>query len=658
MLPASKKADLAQAATGSGTRAETQQPDTNEGKPMTRHVRPFSIASLLWRRDIYAFAGVLISSAAYAVPFETGDFSGSFDTEISWGTTWRVQGRDPDLLGLSSTTLPNGTSPPGSLGGRAYSVNGDDGNLNYGKGLVSNVIRLVPELEINHKSGIGAFGRVRMFYDFENKKGDREKIDLTDQALELVGSDIKLLDAYVYGKFQIKDRPGQVRIGNQVVSWGENTFIPNGINVINPIDVPALRSPGSELRDALLPVPMIWGTLEVAKNHSIEAFYQLDWERVKIDPSGSYFGTNDFAADGGNKLMLGFGRAPDILSFGPAAAASAGATPVGVAVPRGPDNRPGNSGQFGVAYRTYVESLHDSDLGFYFINYHSRLPVISAVTGTPAGLASGDYVGSARYIVEYPEDIKLFGASFNTTLGTTDWAIQGEISHKRDVPLQVDDVELLYAALSPLALAERAAGAPGVGTLLASTNQVVPGGAGFGTYIPGFIRRNVTQVQATATRLFPHVLAADQLALVGEIGAMYVHNMPSQNELRLEVPGTYVGGNRIHTIAGVQPATEPASNFADEMSWGYQIRARLTYNNAIGPVALIPDLAFAHDFSGNSPGPGGPFLEGRKALSLGLTANLRNEWTAEVRYTNFFGAGRLNLINDRDFISFIIKYSR
>ena len=91
--------------------------------------------------------------------------------------------------------------------------------------------------------------------------------------------------------------------------------------------------------------------------------------------------------------------------------------------------------------------------------------------------------------------------------------------------------------------------------------------------------------------------------VVGEIGAMYVHNMPSQNQLRLEVPGTYVGGNRIHTIAGVQPATEPASNFADEMSWGYQIRARLTYNNAIGPVALIPDLAFAHDFSGNSPGP-------------------------------------------------------
>jgi len=619
---------------------------------------PLSFNSLKLRYLPAVLAGLCVSYTGHAFQFESGDISGSFDTSISYGTMFRVQDRDKSILGVASTTLPNGKQPPGSLGGTGFSVNGDDGNLNYGTGLVSNLLRIVPELEINHKSGIGAFGRVRLFYDFENEDGDREKIDLTDDALKRVGSDVKLLDAYVYGKFAIQDHASEVRLGNQVISWGESTFIPNGINVINPIEVAALRSPGADLRDALLPQPMIWGTFEINQNNSVEAFYQFEWKRVIPDPSGTYFSTNDFATDGGNKLMLGFGMAPDILPFGPAAAASAGATPVGVAVPRGADDPADNSGQWGLAYRLFTPSLNDTEFGFYFINYHSRLPIISAITGSLAGVASGDYVGSARYFVEYPEDIKLFGVSFNTALGTTGWALQGEASHKLDVPLQVDDVELLFAALSPLAIAERAAGMPGAGTFLAGTNQVRPGGVGFNTYIPGFIQRDVTQVQATATKVFSQVLGADQMSFVAELGMMHVHDMPDRDTLRLEVAGTYTSGNPIHTFAGVQPATENTSHFADATSWGYRIRGRLTYNNAIGPVALIPDFGFGHDFSGNSPGPGGPFLEGRKSLSLGLTANLRNEWSAEVRYTNYFGAGRMNLINDRDFISFIIKYSR
>lgn len=629
-------------------------------KPL--HPDPISI----WRRRrVRNVAGVALAAGAFAlqspapaVQFEAGDFAGSFDNTISYGTTWRVQGRDRDLLGLASTTLPNGTVPPGGLGGRAFSVNGDDGNLNYDKGLVSNVVKLTSELSLEHRQGYGVFVRGSAFYDFENEDGSREKIDLSDEALDQVGSDINLLDAYLYGGFDVGEVPVDLRVGNQVVSWGESTFIQNGINVINPVDVAAIRVPGAELREALLPQNMLWGSAGVTLNSSIEGFYQFEWEETEPDPSGSYFSTNDFATPGGNKLMLGFGQVPDIIPFGPAGAASVGASPTGVAVPRGADRKADDSGQFGLAYRVYAPQLGDTDLGFYYMNYHSRLPIISARTGTLAGLGSGDYAGSARYFTEYPEDIQLLGASFNTALGTTGWALQGELSYKKDVPLQVDDVELLFAALSPLAIPEAASGAPGVGSLLAGTNQVAPGGVGFGTEIPGFIERDVAQVQVTATRVFANIMGADQMAFVGEVGVTHVNDMPDQDELRLEVPGTFTSGNPVHTAAGVQPATEDSDNFADATSAGYQVRGRLTYNNAIGPIALIPNLAFRHDFSGNSPGPGGNFLEGRKAITLGLEANLRNQWTAALSYTSFFGAGRHNLINDRDFISFNIKYSR
>ncbi len=626
------------------------------------HPDPISNTRMLRLRHLtgvaLAIGSLAVHAPAAAVQFEAGEFAGSFDNTISYGTTWRVQGRDRDLLGVASTTLPNGTIPPGGLGGRAFSVNSDDGNLNYDKGLVSNVIKLTSELSLEHDSGYGAFVRATAFHDFENEDGDREKIDLSDRALDQVGSDIDLLDAYLYGGFDVGQVPVDLRLGNQVVSWGESTFIQNGINVINPVDVAAIRVPGSELREALLPTNMLWGSAGVTLNSSIEGFYQFEWDETKPDPSGSYFSTNDFATPGGNKLMLGFGQVPDIVPAGPAAAASIGASPTGVVVPRGADRDADDSGQFGLAYRVYVPELSDTEFGFYFINYHSRLPIISARTGTLAGLGSGDYAGSARYFTEYPEDIQMLGASFNTALGTTGWALQGDLSYKKDVPLQVDDVELLFAALSPLAIPEAAAGAPGVGSLLAGTNQVAPGGVGFDTEVPGFIERDVSQVQVTATRVFANLFGADQMALVGEVGVTHVNDMPDKDELRLEAPGTFTSGNPVHTAAGVQPATEDSDNFADATSAGYQVRARLTYNNAVGPVALSPSLAFRHDVSGTTPGPGGNFIEGRKAITLGLEANLRNEWTAALSYTSFFGAGRHDLINDRDFISFNIKYSR
>ena len=102
---------------------------------------------------------------------------------------------------------------------------------------------------------------------------------------------------------------------------------------------------------------------------------------------------------------------------------------------------------------------------------------------------------------------------------------------------------------------------------------------------------------------------------------------------------------------------EDSSAFADATSWGYRAVARLDYNNAIGAVALSPRVAWAHDVDGNSPGPGGNFLEHRKAVTVGVEANYQNAWTADLSYTDFFGAGRYNLINDRDFVSFNVKYS-
>ncbi len=346
--------------------------------------------------------------------------------------------------------------------------------------------------------------------------------------------------------------------------------------------------------------------------------------------------------------MLGFGSAPDSIPVGARVSA-----PVGVAVPRDPDVLPSESGQFGAALRVFQSRLNNTELGFFFINYHSRLPIINGRTGTLAGLFGGDYAASAAYFISFPEDIKLFGASYSTEIGNTGIALQGEVSQRWDVPLQVDDVELLFASLSSLALVEPPT-TPGVGTLLANTNQI--GAFGFNEIVPGFLERNVTQVQSTATKLFGPSLGADQVVLVSEVAVTYVNDMPDKDTLRLEVPGTYTSGNPIHTAFGVQPATEPAEFFADSTSWGYRVAARLDYNRAIGAFNLEPRASWQHDVRGNSPGPGGNFIEGRKAITVGLRGIYLNSWEAYIRFTSFFGDGRHNLFADRDFLALSIKH--
>ncbi len=322
----------------------------------------------------------------------------------------------------------------------------------------------------------------------------------------------------------------------------------------------------------------------------------------------------------------------------------------------------------GAAIRYLAEGLGGTEFGLYFINYHSRLPLIMAVTGTQNGLLGGNYAATASYYLTYPEDIELLGASFNTRLGRTGIALQGEISHRWRMPLQLDDVELLFATLSPLRLLPpipQLAPIIGAGQLFAR-NQL--GAFGFSETITGYRRFETTNVQCTGTRAFRQVLWADQMVLVGEMGWGTVHDFPDPDTLRLEAPGTLTSGNAVFTQAGLQPATQRADTFATEHAWGYVLLGRFVYNSAFAGVNVTPRFFFSHDVSGTSPGPGGNFIEGRKALTFGLGFQYLINWEFDVSYTDFFGAeidgdlaartaGRYNLINDRDFLAFNIKYS-
>ena len=113
----------------------------------------------------------------------------------------------------------------------------------------------------------------------------------------------------------------------------------------------------------------------------------------------------------------------------------------------------------------------------------------------------------------------------------------------------------------------------------------------------------------------------------------------------------------VSNTSGVLPLSEPSSAFADEFSWGSQLVGRLDYNNLFAGVNVSPLIVFAHDVGGNTPLPLGNFLHGRRTVTLGADFTYQNAWTVELRYVNFSGAGRYNLLADRDYVSATLKYS-
>src|SRR5437660_1278711 len=106
-----------------------------------------------------------------------------------------------------------------------------------------------------------------------------------------------------------------------------------------------------------------------------------------IEPDGAYFSTNDIAGPGGNHVFLGFGAISDQgVDFRPLGGPLISDFQ---AVNRLADHKPLQSGQFGINFKLYLPNFSQgTQLGVYFLNYTSRLPVVSAQTGTQAGLGN------------------------------------------------------------------------------------------------------------------------------------------------------------------------------------------------------------------------------------------------------------------------------
>ncbi|MBT0962950.1 DUF1302 domain-containing protein [Denitromonas iodatirespirans] len=363
-----------------------------------------------WRRSTLAtaiaasVATLCFAPSAQAMKFDTNnpDLKLRWDNTFKYSAGFRLKDRS-DLL--------------------VNDANYDDGDRNFDKGLISNRIDWLTEFDVRYKN-IGARLSGAAWYDsvynqsndndspFTNNGTRQDNDEFPDETRKLHGRNAELLDAFVFGNFDLGSLRTNLRLGQHSLVYGETLFFgANGIaDAQGPIDlVRLLTVPSSQFKEVLRPVPQVSGTLQIAPGLSLGAYYQFRWEETKLPGVGSYMSNIDWAGDGTQSLIAGPGTLWN----------------------KADDIDPKNSGQGGMQLRWSPEGS-DFEYGLYAARYHAKTP--SSFYFDPVGQ-------TIRTV--YGQGIRTFGASATTSIGQLNLAAEASVRH--NAPLNGDPQVVLYA---------------------------------------------------------------------------------------------------------------------------------------------------------------------------------------------------------------------
>lgn len=564
--------------------------------------------------------------------------------------------------------------------------------------------------------------------------------------------------------FQLGDYEVFASLGKQRLRWGEaNLTLLNTLDVINPQDAVLARQPGLALNELNLPVGLLTFGSDIAEGLSTDVWIQYDWEPVRPEPAGSLFSTSDVAG-GGRYAIIGQGQYPedpDARWFSMGSTGLISNSHRTIFVPDDETYAPDAFGQFGVRAKWFLADFNNgTELGFYFANYHSRLPYLSAIAAQesclreatnfadaavrcqgfnaasnrgqsapfapercdPRGCNLDEYLAreplptdTLGLILEYPENIQMYGVSFNTTLGG--WSFAGEYSFRPNLPAQILISDIVYAGLQPaigrnplpftgLGVFDPTMADPlttaRVGALLAdfgalgdptAQNSVLPDARqifpdfistyrGYdnsdpdrdidaGQRIAGYERLKVGQFALTALQLFStNPFGSDDLLMVYEVGFTHVVGMPEKGELYFQgagdfnhpSPGADCSGDPEGTVCAspevtgrINP-TQQTDGFADDFAWGLRALIQLNYSNLFDAgLNVKPTLLAFWDVQGIAPSPMQNYIEGNRWLVPSLLFEYGQDWSGSLIYQYF--AGPYTLLRDRDNISASLSYS-
>ncbi|HBO3146299.1 DUF1302 domain-containing protein [Pseudomonas aeruginosa] len=521
----------------------------------------------------------LLSTPSQAFQFDTGveGLTTSWDNTVKYSNAFRVHGREANVSGGPGSSVSN--------------INMDDGDRNFGTGLISNRFDLLSELDIKYGDVGGRLSGAAWYDSVYNQSNDNNSPStanavsvahdhFTDDTKELHGRDGELLDAFVYGGTDVGSTRLTGRLGQFTQIYGESLFFgANGIaNAQSTVDLVKLQSvPGSQFKEILLPTQQVSGNWQLTDSVSIGAYYQFKWDKTRLPASGSYFSGGDFVGDGAESVYFPTGR-----------------------LLRGQSINAKDTGQFGAQLKF---SVADWEFGLYAARYNDKTPIWYF---RPAALVPGD---DDTFVNVYPEDIKVYGASFSTLVGEAN--VAGEVSMRVDTPL-----------------------APTGGVVITDMSADNNNHAAYP--IGDSLHANLSMI---------NVYGGSALW----DGASFVGELAFNRRLKVKENADQLDPNTTRDAYSMRFTFEPQYF---QVFPGVDVQVPLTVGYTPYGRSSVTPQAF-------SPEHGGDF-------TLALKADYQKAWYASLSYTNFFGAGGSIIddsnaytfkqtLKDRDFIAFSVQ---
>lgn len=576
----------------------------------------------------------------------------SLSTSLSAG--WRAKGIDKELLGQGD----GGT-------GSAYTASA---NKNFERGdNFSTLLRVVGDVNLR-KDDYGLMLRAKAWDNVRLSKQDvrfgapsnnyEPDTRLDDSQFDTNLSKFRgaeLLDAYVYGSFDLTDSAQlKVRLGQHVVNFGESLFVP-GINQYQVLDVNALRQSGTLLKEAILPIPQLSANLGLGDGYSLEAYYQFKWKRTSIDGCGTYWSpATALNCTRGSTLVANDATPYGVRSSRDHWMGGASGLDPNFRFSLLDDKDGSDNNQFGLAFKKMVESI-DTEIGAYYVSYTTHVPNLSGVrdmTTVPGSMYTllGNF-GSVFW--DYSADkIKVFGLSASTVV--KGWSVSGELSFTQDYPVQISSVDGFYAMAVPTATGV------GIGPMASRWgSDAAP--LGSGTYNRGYDLKDKTQIQVSTLKLLSNVLGASSGTVLGEVAFQHWNGIGDPYTGVRYGRGFEFGAGPHAAYGGACPAaaTNQANCTQDgyftSTAWGVRALLELEYPGLISNVVVKPRLFISKDVKGWSAD--GVFSQGRHVIAPGVKFDVDKRYTLDISYTAFNDKARFDSFHDRDFFALVLGAS-
>lgn len=610
----------------------------------------------------HALVLTLIGAAlpSHALDLVSGDgLKVKLNSTVTFGTMIRTASPDPADYALPpSTMVPS--AAPGQLVGQTGGA-----DLNYEKGhAVSTVLKALVDLDVRDKNW-GLLARGSAWTDFtlghasaaygNYANGYQNNVALSDDGFtrEAKFNGVDLLDAYVWRRVDLDEgRQVNVKLGRQVLSWGTAQFTSGGVNsAINPVNLAAQFRPGALPQESKVPLNMLDLGVTLNQQWSAEGFIPFESRQAVLPGCGTFF---DIASIVTHGCMLA-GAIPRPYPGTPTPTMNTiteqAILASGYYVHRDQDVNAKHGGQAGMALHFKSEPLH-TDFGAYALNMHSNQPYfqvqVENINGStlPAGLGSAFQrladPNGLRYRTVYPENIRVYGLSFDTKVSQTA-NVYGELAYRPSQPLSMNPTDILNAFLlrTPTAMLQ-----------LSKNVLAIPAGGNFDAYDT----YRVSNLALGGNKVFAQALGAQKVVLSGELGLSHVAGLPDPLQMRYGRSLAY--GYAPYLVNGAQTACSEAAvglsgvpgktcttdGFVTENAWGLRGRVAATYPAAFMGATLTPSLLLAKDVDGYAYD--GAYSKGRTTVRLGLRADWTKSFYSDIQYTRFSG-GDYNLMSDR-----------